>query len=195
VVDYFAPTEVSIFTTGLILISNNKFSNFVIQYKTMEKKTFRLAYTEYSSIDELNTEEKDLLQKAHKAVESSYAPYSKFHVGAAVKLEDGTIVLGSNQENAAYPSGLCAERVALFAASAQHPNLAVTAIAITVHSEKAIINEPLPPCGACRQVMSEYEYKGGHDMKVILQGETGNIQIIDRADTLLPLTFNPEHLK
>jgi cytidine deaminase len=161
----------------------------------MEKKTYHLSIMEYSSIEELKNEDRSLLQQAHQAVESSYAPYSKFHVGAAVLLENGTVVLGSNQENAAYPSGLCAERVALFAASAQYPNIAVTAIAITVHSEKNKIEEPLPPCGACRQVMSEYEYKGGHDMKVILQGETGNIQIIDRADSLLPLTFNPDHLK
>jgi len=161
----------------------------------MEKKTYRLEIAEYQSKEELKVDEINLLEEAHKAVESSYAPYSKFHVGAAVLLEDGTIVLGSNQENAAYPSGLCAERVALFSASAQYPNLAVTAIAITVHSEKAKIDEPLPPCGACRQVMSEYEYKGGHDMKVILQGETGKIQIINRADSLLPLTFNPNHLK
>jgi cytidine deaminase len=161
----------------------------------MEKKTYHFEMTEYSSSDELQKEESNLLFEAHKAVESSYAPYSKFHVGAAVLLEDGTIVKGSNQENAAYPSGLCAERVALFAASAQYPNIAVVAIAITVKSEKNKIEEPLPPCGACRQVMSEYEYKGGHDMKVILQGESGKIQIIDRADSLLPLTFNPEHLK
>jgi len=162
---------------------------------TMEKKTHSLIVSEFSSLDELQATEQMLLQEAHKAVKSSYAPYSKFHVGAAVLLEDGTVVLGSNQENAAYPSGLCAERVALFAASAQFPNIAVTAIAITVHSEKNTIDEPLPPCGACRQVMSEYEYKGGHDMKVILQGETGNIQIIDKASQLLPLTFNPNHLK
>jgi len=161
----------------------------------MEKKTYQFEMMEYSSSDELQKEESNLLFEAHKAVESSYAPYSKFHVGAAVLLEDGTIVKGSNQENAAYPSGLCAERVALFSASAQYPNLAVTAIAITVHSEKNKIDEPLPPCGACRQVMSEYEYKGGHNMKVIMQGESGNIQIVDRADYLLPLTFNPEHLK
>ncbi|MCK5856941.1 MAG: cytidine deaminase [Bacteroidales bacterium] len=161
----------------------------------MEKKSLHLNYTEFNSLDELKKDEQDLLAKAHQAVESSYAPYSKFHVGAAVLLEDDTIVLGSNQENAAYPSGLCAERVALFAASAQYPKLAVVAIAVTVHSEKSKINEPLPPCGACRQVMSEYEYKGGHDMKVILQGESGKIQIINRAEHLLPLTFNPDHLK
>jgi len=161
----------------------------------MEKKIYQLSFTEYSLIEELTDEERDLLRKAHDAVEASYAPYSKFHVGAAVLLEDGTVVLGSNQENAAYPSGLCAERVALFAASAQYPNLAVKSIAITVHSEKSMVDEPLPPCGACRQVMSEYEYRGGQDMKVILQGETGTIQIIDRASTLLPLTFNANHLK
>ncbi len=161
----------------------------------MEKKTYHLELIEHSTVEELKTEEQDLLKKAHQAVQSSYAPYSKFHVGAAVLLEDGTTVLGSNQENAAYPSGLCAERVALFAASAQYPNIPVVAIAITVHSEKNKIEDPLPPCGACRQVMSEYEYKGKHDMKVILQGETGNIQIIERANMLLPLTFNPNHLK
>jgi cytidine deaminase len=161
----------------------------------MNKRKFHFEYRIFSSVDELEETDRQLLKEAKKAVTSSYAPYSKFHVGAAVLLEDGTVVLGSNQENAAYPSGLCAERVALFAASAQHPGKAAIAIAITVKSEKSTIDEPLPPCGACRQVMSEYEHLAGKNMKVILQGETGDIQIIERADQLLPFTFNPEHLK
>lgn len=161
----------------------------------MEKQTFSINYIEYSSQDELPDEELHLLKKAHEAVSSSYAPYSEFHVGAAVLLEDGTIVLGSNQENAAYPSGLCAERVALFAAAAQYPKLAMVAIAITVHAKKIKVDEPLSPCGACRQVMTEYEFNGGKDLKVILQGERGKIRVIDRADYLLPFTFNPNNLK
>jgi len=161
----------------------------------MNKREIRFEYKAFEAADELNQQDRQLLEEAKKAIETSYAPYSHFHVGAAVLLEDGTIVRGSNQENAAYPSGLCAERVALFAASAQHPGKAVVAIAVTVKSERMIIAEPLPPCGACRQVMTEYEHLGGQNMKVILQGEQGEIRVIDRADQLLPFTFNPEHLK
>ena len=161
----------------------------------MKQREINFKFSEYNSANELSNEEQMLLHKAKEAVKTSYAPYSHFHVGAAVLLEDGTIVKGSNQENAAYPSGLCAERVALFAASAQHPGKAVIGIAISVESENQKIEEPLPPCGACRQVMTEYEHLSGKDMKVILQGESGNVLIIDRADHLLPFTFNPEHIK
>ena len=160
----------------------------------MEKRTIQLNYNEYASNNELKSEDKNLLDKAHKAVDSSYAPYSRFHVGAAVLLENGETVIGSNQENAAYPSGLCAERVALFAASSQFPGIKIKAIAITVRSEKSVIAEPLPPCGACRQVMIEYEFKGNENMKVILQGESGAVLVFDSAEDLLPLTFNPNHL-
>ena len=130
-----------------------------------------------------------MLRQAHEATRSSYAPYSRFHVGAAVRLANGVVVKGNNIENAAYPSGLCAERVALFAAQAQYPNVPIEALAITACSEITEITDPVAPCGACRQVMVEAEQRSGIPMRIICQGNTGKVFVFDGVETLMPFIF------
>ena len=161
----------------------------------MEVRKFEVKFEQYNVPDELNREERMLLNEADKAVDGSYAPYSEFHVGAAVLLENGIIVKGSNQENSAYPSGLCAERVALFYASAQYPGIAVKAIAITAKAENFIIETPIAPCGSCRQVISETEHRQQNKIRVIMQGQQGKILATEGIENLLPLVFQEEKLK
>lgn len=155
----------------------------------MRKEQFICPYTVYESEAELDPADAQLLQMAHEATRSSYAPYSKFHVGAAARLANGKFVTGCNIENAAYPSGLCAERVTLFAAQAQYPGVAVEALALTAHSESKTINEPVAPCGSCRQVMVEVEQRSGIPLRVLSQGETGPIMAFDGIESLMPFIF------
>lgn len=155
----------------------------------MRKEQFICPYTVYESEAELDPADAQLLQMAHEATRSSYAPYSKFHVGAAARLANGKFVTGCNIENAAYPSGLCAERVTLFAAQAQYPGVAVEALALTAHSESKTINEPVAPCGSCRQVMVEVEQRSGIPLRVLSQGETGPIMAFDGIESLVPFIF------
>ncbi len=150
---------------------------------------------EFESMNQLTEEDRSLMSGAIKSTESAYAPYSNFHVGAAVLLENGEIVTGSNQENVAYPSGLCAERVALFTAGAHFPNIPIKTIAITAQSDSFDISEPLAPCGACRQVMVEYEKKYMGKIRVILKGETGNIWVVQCVNDILPFSFSSDKLK
>ena len=161
----------------------------------MKKISLQLNFEEAQMASELSPEEQKLLKLAKEAAAKAYAPYSHFHVGAAVLLENGAIVLGNNQENAAYPSSLCAERVALYAASAQYPGVAVKALAVAANSTKSYINQAVTPCGACRQVMIEYEKLGEKDMKVIMQGEAGPILITPTVRNLIPMSFDGNHLK
>ena len=155
----------------------------------MTNKEIKIAYKEYSSVDELPSQDRLLADAAIEAVELAYAPYSNFNVGAAVMFEDGEIVKGANQENAAYPSGLCAERTALFYASASRPDKAMTAIAIAAGQNGKLCESPATPCGACRQVMAQYQLKGGRPMSVILVGGE-RIWVFDKVDDLLPLIFD-----
>lgn len=139
---------------------------------------------------ELDPAELELLDRAKRATYRSYAPYSHFSVGAAVLLSDGTIVEGSNQEVAAYPQGLCAERTALFHASSQHPELTMECICVAARgTDGQFTAQPVTPCGACRDVISEMTHKQGKPMKVILYGTNG-IYIIEDSSALLPLTFS-----
>jgi cytidine deaminase len=133
----------------------------------MKKLELKIAFSEYENASELSVIEQELLQKAQLACDSAYAPYSDFHVGAALLLENGVIITGNNQENVAYPSALCAERVAIYYAGAQYPNVAVKTVAITCKTKSFQVNEPLSPCGACRQAMSEYETRHKQKIKVI----------------------------
>jgi cytidine deaminase len=160
----------------------------------MKKETFQFEMDFYPSEKELDTEAHALLQQAREAASRAYAPHSHFRVGAAVELEDGTIVTGNNQENAAYPSGLCAERVALFYAHARYPHLAPVSLAITAISEETPIGEPITPCGACRQVMTEFEKAGGKDIRVILQGQEGPVMIAANTRIFLPFSFADDML-
>ena len=158
-------------------------------------KTTHFDFQEYLTTEELSKEDFILLQHAKEATLRAYAPYSKFRVGAAILLKNGVIVTGNNQENAAYPSGLCAERVAMFYASSEYPGVGFKAMAITADSETVSINHPVSPCGACRQVMVEYETLSKNPVKVILAGKTGSIFVINSVKDLLPFSFGPEELK
>ena len=155
----------------------------------MTSKEIKIAYLEYESLEQLEAEDKALAQAAIEATASSYAPYSNFNVGAAVLMEDGDIIKGSNQENAAYPSGICAERTALFYASSSRPDKAITGLAIAAGQNGKLCASPATPCGACRQVMAQYQTKSGRPMKVLLVGAE-KIWRFEKVDDLLPLIFD-----
>lgn len=145
--------------------------------------------------EELSLEEQELIAAADEATHRSYAPYSNFSVGAAVRLANGIIVTGNNQENAAYPSGLCAERTTLFYANAQYPDQAVLTLAIVArNSEGELLSTPISPCGACRQVMLETEIRFRHPIKILLCGAE-KVYIVENVTALLPLSFGSEYLK
>lgn len=143
--------------------------------------------------DELEPSLRELVEKAKAMTQNAYCPYSRFHVGAAALLADGQVVKGSNQENAAYPSGLCAERTTLFAANANNPNTPVTALAIACYTNGHFTKDAASPCGACRQVMLETEHRYGLPMKVVLYGED-MCYVFNSAADLLPLNFVAESL-
>ncbi|MDP3558520.1 MAG: cytidine deaminase [Bacteroidota bacterium] len=156
--------------------------------------TGNYSYEVYQSLDSLSKIDQELLLEAKKALINAYAPYSNFKVGAAVLFEDGKIITGNNQENAAYPSGLCAERVAIFYASSQYPDKKIIAIAVSVKSKNQIINSPVPPCGACRQALAEYEIKFDSPIRLIMAGEDGEVFISPSVSNLLPLLFSSKNL-
>lgn len=155
----------------------------------MTSKELKIAYLEYEHMDQLDPQDKELAQAAIEAISGSYAPYSKFNVGAAVLLEDGEVIKGANQENAAYPSGICAERTALFYAGAHKPNKSVISIAIAASQNGVLCDNPVTPCGACRQVMAQSQLRGGKPVKVILVGGK-RIWRFEKVDDLLPLIFD-----
>lgn len=160
----------------------------------MKSIEINFSILEATSEEELNEQERNLVLMARKMTANAYAPYSEFHVGAALLLKNGEIISGSNQENAAYPSGLCAERVAIFAASANFPGIPVKTIAIsakTIHHE---MNYPVSPCGACRQVLLEYEVKQKEPIKLLLTGVSGSVYSIEKVEHLLPLSFKASDL-
>lgn len=144
----------------------------------------------YASINELDTNIQDLMLEAVEIRKKAYAPYSKFRVGAAILLENGLIVTGSNQENAAYPSGLCAERTAIFYAGANFPNLKIMAIAISACSDLKITNGPIPPCGSCRQSMFEYEVKQEAPIRLFCMGGVGEVIESSSVGNILPFHFD-----
>lgn len=154
----------------------------------MEEKLI-INYHKFDSIDQLDEQDRELSIAAADALKGSYAPHSQFHVGAAVRLKNGTIVKGANQENAAYPSGLCAERTAMFAANANNPGVPQVSIAITAtYQDGSLPSFPATPCGACRQVMAEYQKLGGEPMSVILIGGKQVLKF-DKVDDVLPFIF------
>jgi cytidine deaminase len=149
----------------------------------------------FSDKTQLSAQEVELLKIAHAAAKNAYAPYSHFKVGAAILFKNGQIVSGNNQENAVYPSGMCAERVALFYAGSQFPETPIEKIAITAIGSEKEVAQPVPPCGNCRQALLEYEIKFGTPIEVIMAGEKGEVYIVKSVADLLPLSFSKENLK
>jgi cytidine deaminase len=161
----------------------------------MHQKDLVISYFELDSPDELQPDDLNLLNIAADSLKSAYAPYSHYKVGSAILLGNGVIIPGNNQENMAFPSGLCAERVALFTAASQYPGITIKSIAITAQSQDFPVKEPVSPCGACRQVMIEYETNQGKPIKLILGCETGKIILVMKVGDLLPLSFKEDLLK
>ncbi len=161
----------------------------------MEIKKITICYEEYEEGEKLLTSDSILIDHAAKALVGSYAPYSNFHVGAALMLDDGKIVSGANQENAAYPSGLCAERVAIFYANSKYHDMAINSLAITVKAKDFTCDDPISPCGACRQVIAETENRQKKPIRIILTGEKGVTRIFNGIESLLPVMFYEEKLK
>ncbi len=160
----------------------------------MKKIKIYSEITVYNDINELPADIQKLMSQAIVSREMAYAPYSHFKVGAALKLDNGIIVTGNNQENAAYPSGMCAERVAIWAAGSQYPEQKILQMAITARSEKHLLDQPVPPCGACRQSIAEYEIKQDKNIEIYFMGEVGKVYKSDSLHDLLPLIFDSSNL-
>lgn len=160
----------------------------------MTNHEIKIAFEEYSALEELKKADQHLCREAVKAMENSHSPYSKFRVGAALLLESGKIIHGSNQENVAYPSGLCAERVALFHWGASYPNDPVTTIAVTAHSNDFEMLKPVTPCGSCLQVLAEYEKKQDKQIRIILYCINGPIWVTNGVESFLPFLFFEDRL-
>jgi cytidine deaminase len=158
----------------------------------MQRKSIETSISIYK-FDELTVLQHELINTAKAQVKKAYAPYSDFYVGAAIELENGEIFAGSNQENAAYPSGLCAERVAMFYANAQFPDIPVKTIAIAAFTKGAFLSEPISPCGSCRQVLLETEMRFEKDINILLYG-TQHVYLIENVKQLLPLCFEKSSL-
>ena len=156
----------------------------------MKKINIESTFEIYDSIKELESSAQALLQKAAEARKKAYAPYSKFLVGAALELENGELISGSNQENASYPSGLCAERTAVYYAGAEFPNQKILRMAIVAGSSITPTTKPIPPCGACRQALSEYEVKQNTPMKLYFMGTSGQIAVSESVENILPWIFD-----
>lgn len=155
----------------------------------MKELKFESKLYEYANEAALDKKHKELLHIAKQNLKNSYSPYSKFKVACAVLLDNGEIITGTNQENIAYPSGLCAERVALFTAGAKYPDSKPTMLAITAKSEKGIVNQPPTSCGACLQVMTETEMRFKQPMTIILSGEEGAVYVAEGVKTFMPWQF------
>lgn len=161
----------------------------------MIKRDVTIHYYEVDDISSLPADEQELMNQAREATHNAYAPYSAFYVGAAILLVNGKIVKGNNQENGAYPSGLCAERVAAFAASANYPGVAMQKIAVIARSNRFEVKDPVSPCGACRQVLLEYESLQQKPLKMLLGKENGKILVVEKIEDLLPLSFSGRDLQ
>ena len=148
----------------------------------------------FQDIDELSTVDKNLMEAAIQAAKNAYAPYSGFSVGAALLMEDNSIITGNNQENAAYPSGMCAERVAIWKAGSSYPNKKVKKIAISAFSSNKKLDKPVGPCGACRQTLLEYEINQKEVMEIFFMGEIGNVVKTSSIASLLPFSFDSSYL-
>jgi cytidine deaminase len=160
----------------------------------MRQQKFEFSFEIYDSIDELGAEDRQLLIEAREVTEKAYAPYSNFHVGAAARLTNNKIITGTNQENASYPVGICAERVLLSAISSVYPGIPVGTMAVSYQSKKIRSDHPISPCGMCRQALQEFEGRTNKAIRLILSGMEGKIYVINSASQLLPLAFSSEEL-
>lgn len=160
----------------------------------MKEITITTTFEVFDSVSSLPSEIQSLMNQAIETRKNAYAPYSRFRVGAAILLDNGKVVLGSNQENAAYPSGLCAERVAIFQAGAIYPNTKIVKLAITAASDTNPTLSPIPPCGACRQSIAEYEFKQDTPIEIYFMGESGEVYKSNSINNLLPLSFDKTSL-
>ena len=160
----------------------------------MKNEQYSFSFEVYESIDDLTENDAWLLNEAREVTQHAYAPYSHFQVGAIARLHNGEIVAGSNQENASYPVGLCAERVLLASAASLFPKVPIDTLAISYHNENGDSSHPISPCGMCRQSLLEYESRVKHPIRIILGGLLGKVYIIEKAGQLLPLSFTAEDL-
>ena len=161
----------------------------------MKKLKLTTEYKLFDDSSELDPQARDLMNIAINTRKKAYAPYSKFSVGTAILLDNNEIIIGNNQENAAYPSGMCAERVAIYFAGAKYPDKAILKMAISASSSLKNIDNPVAPCGACRQAISEYEVKQNIAIEIYFMGETGKIIMVNSIKELLPLGFDKSFLK
>jgi cytidine deaminase len=160
----------------------------------MKEEQFNFQYEVYDDAAELSGPDASLLQQARSVTKNAYAPYSKFFVGAAARLEDGSIITGTNQENASYPVGVCAERVLLGNAATLHPGIAVDTLAISYESPEVKSDHPISPCGMCRQSLLEYETRTKKTIRLLLAGQQGKVYVIKSVRSLLPLGFTSDEL-
>ena len=160
----------------------------------MKKITISADLDVYDTESELPNDVQDLMKEAIAAREKSYSPYSQFRVGAAILLENGEVVTGSNQENASYPAGLCAERTAIFYAGAKYPEKKILKMALSARSENHPVEVPTPPCGSCRQAIAEYEVKQEQPIEIYFMGEKGKVVKANSISDLLPLIFDSSYL-
>jgi cytidine deaminase len=159
------------------------------------KKELRLFYEEYGSDKELAADDAALLAAARAATIHAYAPYSHFRVGAAARLLNGAIVTGTNQENASFPAGICAERTLLSVAATQYPGVGIDTLAISYDNENGLSDRPISPCGICRQSLQEFEQRTGKAMRVVLGGMEGKVLVLPESGLLLPLAFTSDEIK
>jgi len=160
----------------------------------MKTEAFTFDFKIYDSIDELNKEDADLLTEAREVTKFAYAPYSNFRVGANAKLINGERVSGTNQENASFPAGICAERTLLSTASSLFPGIGIETIAISYDNTKGKSDRPISPCGICRQSFVEFQQRTKHPIRIILSGLAGKVQVIENAANLLPFGFSSDDL-
>ena len=161
----------------------------------MNKEKYQFSYEVYNSASELNVPDALLVKEAREITAAAYAPYSKFNVGAVARLVNGELVAGTNQENASYPVGICAERVLLASAATIHPNIAIDTMAISYNNTTGKSDHPISPCGMCRQSLVEYEERMNQPIRLILCGMEGKVIVVEKANSLLPLSFGSIDLK
>jgi cytidine deaminase len=156
----------------------------------MKEQEIKMHFLQYESGSELEESDRDLLKEARRVTEFAYAPYSNFRVGACALLSNGKIVTGTNQENASFPAGICAERTLLSVAASQFPNIGIKAIAISYHNLNGRSDKPVSPCGICRQSLVEFQQRTQTPIRLILSGMDGSVLVIENAGDLLPLVFS-----